>query len=201
MKSLTLLGGYKMKIELSEKIASQYKGENITELIENLLVSHFNPRYDLLTKCQSMNMLELDLHCEFRNKRNFRERFLCVDIDNLVDLKDNYGHAAGDAGVLVVANGLKNIYKEEKIYRYGGNEFVVWISDENVTKIEIDNAFIEKYREIQIKYCELIVDISENTRLFRTVNWIMNQMGLSMLKASVNGSKIICGNPPDIAGS
>jgi len=56
------------------------------------------------------------------------QEFSCVYIDvNELHLRNNkYGHAAGDEMLLYIANTLKEVFYGHKIYRMGGDEFLVF---------------------------------------------------------------------------
>lgn len=57
--------------------------------------------------------------------------FSCIYIDvNELNLRNNkYGHAAGDEMLMYIANTLKDIFFGQKIYRMGGDEFLVFVKD------------------------------------------------------------------------
>lgn len=59
------------------------------------------------------------------------ENFTCIYIDvNELHLRNNkFGHAAGDEMLLFIANSLKKIFFGHHIYRMGGDEFLVFVSD------------------------------------------------------------------------
>jgi len=49
-----------------------------------------------------------------------------VDLDGLKNVNDKYGHAAGDAAIRAVADGLRLLVRhEDRVYRWGGDEFVI----------------------------------------------------------------------------
>ncbi len=70
------------------------------------------------------------------------QEFSCVYIDvNELHLRNNkYGHAAGDEMLLYIANTLKEVFYGYKIYRMGGDEFLVFAQDspQDVIKKGID---------------------------------------------------------------
>ena len=54
--------------------------------------------------------------------------FACIYVDvNELHLRNNrYGHAAGDEMLLYIANSLKEVFFGHKVYRLGGDEFLVF---------------------------------------------------------------------------
>ncbi|MBO5397930.1 MAG: GGDEF domain-containing protein [Clostridia bacterium] len=57
---------------------------------------------------------------------------LYVDVNNLKNINDDYGHDAGDEAIIGVANEIKKLrtfYSELDHFRVGGDEFVVIIKD------------------------------------------------------------------------
>lgn len=51
--------------------------------------------------------------------------FIMIDIDYFKKYNDNYGHMKGDEALISVANIIKNVFKEDYVFRYGGEEFSV----------------------------------------------------------------------------
>ncbi len=79
------------------------------------------------------------------------EDFACIYIDvNELHLRNNkYGHAAGDAMLIYVANTLKEVFFGRRVYRMGGDEFLVFaenISQEQM-KQHVDNLMAELEKE------------------------------------------------------
>lgn len=51
---------------------------------------------------------------------------ILIDIDNLKNINDNYGHLEGDKAIEIVGNSIKNNIRTEDIgIRYGGDEFII----------------------------------------------------------------------------
>lgn len=80
---------------------------------------------------------------------------VCIDMNNLKEINDTRGHAAGDKALITVANCIrKNISKKDETYRIGGDEFCVLIHDdeENTEKdLEAISASIAK-NSISVAY-------------------------------------------------
>ena len=68
---------------------------------------------------------------------------LYIDVNELHICNNKYGHAAGDEMLLYIANTLKEVFCGQKVYRMGGDEFLVFcqgVEQEAVKKsIEILN--------------------------------------------------------------
>lgn len=65
------------------------------------------------------------------------EKFSCIYIDvNELHLRNNkYGHAAGDEMLLYIANTLKEVFFGSRVYRMGGDEFLVFVQDTEQEKV------------------------------------------------------------------
>ncbi len=75
--------------------------------------------------------------------------FSCIYIDvNELHLRNNkYGHAAGDEMLLYIANTLKEVFYGHKVYRMGGDEFLVFCqnTEQSVVKKGI-GIFLEQLK-------------------------------------------------------
>lgn len=95
------------------------------------------------------------------------ENFSClyVDVNELHDINNRYGHAAGDGMLLFIANTLKEVFSESNIYRIGGDEFLVFTEktpeDEIRKKIETVTSKVEEmnyYISVGLEFCKRNVD-------------------------------------------
>ena len=64
--------------------------------------------------------------------------FACVyiDVNELHMINNKYGHAAGDEMLIYIANTLKEAFFGHKVYRMGGDEFLVFAKDTNQDQIK-----------------------------------------------------------------
>lgn len=87
---------------------------------------------DALTELHNRRYLDQMLSHELaRGERTQTEVALVIcDIDHFKQLNDNYGHAAGDRVLQIVAQQLRHAFRSSDIIcRYGGEEFVVVLPD------------------------------------------------------------------------
>ena len=58
---------------------------------------------------------------------------LMLDIDHFKNINDTYGHAVGDAGIVLLVETIRKVIRPiDKLIRYGGEEFVVILDDTDV---------------------------------------------------------------------
>jgi diguanylate cyclase (GGDEF)-like protein len=82
----------------------------------------YRAHHDYLTGCYNRCFLK-ELCDEMAGKGDVGVMFL--DINNLKDVNDEFGHVAGDELILLVAEMLQRQYPDGMIFRVGGDEFVV----------------------------------------------------------------------------
>ncbi len=85
--------------------------------------------YDSMTKAYNRNYFEEVIQTKVFRKQPFA--ILFIDLDDFKKVNDNYGHLLGDA-LLVDFVAIMNsiLRKENKLFRYGGDEFCVIFNDE-----------------------------------------------------------------------
>ena len=65
-----------------------------------------------------------------------------LDIDHFKNINDTYGHAVGDAGIVLLVETIRKVIRPiDKLVRYGGEEFVVIL----------DNADMEEAKRVAEK--------------------------------------------------
>jgi len=83
---------------------------------------------DPLTQVYNRRYFDRQAHAEVVRAKRFNKNisFILIDIDNLKEINDEFGHQAGDDILRQTANIIKKHCREmDIISRYGGDEFVV----------------------------------------------------------------------------
>ena len=110
------LASYCMVYMLSKVMKEKYEKEKF----------RYTSNTDELTRCYNRRAYEEDI-----NKLDLTKEWVYVsmDINGLKNANDSFGHAAGDELIRAAADCMKNSFsKHGKIYRMGGDEFVVIIT-------------------------------------------------------------------------
>lgn len=96
------------------------------------------------------------------------QEFSCIYIDvNELHLSNNkYGHAAGDEMLLYIANTLKEVFYGHKIYRIGGDEFLVFA--EKASQDDIKKGIAMLTRQLEPMDYHVAVGISYRTHNMNT---------------------------------
>ncbi len=149
---------------------------------------------DGLTGCHSRQALILDLHQAVteadRMSRRYRATFLCVDLDNLQRYLDQHGHAPTDILLQRLADRLCILYPNSRVYRFGGDEFVV----EKVDQPDLD---LNSHFEVPVKQALVDIDVGlQGKRINRTASWIMLHIHEGVVKSSVQPIRIECRDRP-----
>ncbi len=133
---------------LGEITISRRKRFTKTEIIllENLLCTLVNPLNnallyqealaaalrDPLTNLNNRRAMEATLSREVELAKRCRSALslITLDIDHFKKINDNYGHLTGDKVIVEVANALQSAVRScDIVFRYGGEEFVVILSN------------------------------------------------------------------------
>ncbi len=63
---------------------------------------------------------------------------ICIDLDHFKEVNDAYGHSAGDAVLVAIAERLtREARASDKIFRIGGDEFVLWRECDESDRLDI----------------------------------------------------------------
>ena len=128
-------------LELQARIKT---GERIIDLQKQLLATQEKLRvqatHDGLTKLLNRNSIMeiIDMEFERSERGNIPMGIIMVDIDHFKKINDTYGHQAGDEVLKEVASQLnRSIRTYDRIGRYGGEEFLIFLPDCNPEKIKV----------------------------------------------------------------
>lgn len=149
------------------KLADKYATQTL-EKIEAQKLAYF----DSLTELPNKRSLEENLPhlLSFLKRENKQGSLLMLDIDHFKQTNDTYGHPVGNVVLKKVAEIIKNNIRESDLaFRYGGEEFTIFLMD-----IDNDGALkvAEKIREA-IKgttLLEIKTDDAENNAIKKTVS-------------------------------
>lgn len=106
---------------------------------------------DPLTELNNRRALEWELPRQIQNARNRNTPIsvLMLDVDFFKHINDNYGHLVGDRALQLVSARLRhNLRFYDTPFRYGGEEFVIILSDTDSREA----------RAIGARLCRLIAD-------------------------------------------
>lgn len=92
---------------------------------------------DPLTELNNRRALDWELPRQIQNARNRSEclSLVMLDVDYFKRINDTYGHPVGDRALQLVSGRLRhNLRFRDTLFRYGGEEFVIILS--NTEKVE-----------------------------------------------------------------
>lgn len=166
---------------------------NIMQVSENVIKNG-----DLLTNFPSREMLQGYYEkVKVNIKDNFKLYVVMLDIDNFKKLNDIYGHIIGDYIISETATKISNIItKKDYVSRYGGDEFILLLIEENdeniinrLTKIIEFPLINEKLKEINITYSIGVAKL-ENMNL--SYFELLNLADKALYNVKRNGKNNIC---------
>ena len=119
---------------------------------------------DPLTKVYNRKALERDL-LEILEKGKNRDLDLCIaiiDIDNFKMINDTYGHLVGDFVIIKFVQIMKSLIRScDKIYRYGGDEFVIIFNRSTGLNAQKSiERIINKINKTKLKYKDYLISLT-----------------------------------------
>ena len=79
-----------------------------------------------------------------------------IDVDNFKMINDKYGHTAGDEVLKKIAAAMKEVCKDCKVSRWGGEEFLILMDDDPKTIENLRQAV----EEIQVEYEGQVINVT-----------------------------------------
>ena len=196
---------YETRVKIDNKFVSHNKNQlipikdelgevlNIMQISENIM-----NKGDTLTQFPTRYLFEeyyekVKLHIE----DNLHIYMVLLDIDNFKKINDAYGHIIGDKVILETATKISDIiYKRDYVCRYGGDEFILLLIDENDDNI-IDRLIkISEYPAISKELVE--IDVTYSIGVAKLENKELNYFNLldladkALYNVKRNGRNNIC---------
>lgn len=84
---------------------------------------------------------------DFDEKAPLNFSCIYIDVNELHICNNKYGHAAGDEMLLYIANTLKEVFYGHKVYRMGGDEFLVFCQNEEQETVKKNIEDFQKQLE------------------------------------------------------
>lgn len=156
-----------------------------------------NSYTDPLTK--AFNRFFLDKYSEqikSKLERHIHLGILMLDIDHFKNINDTYGHAVGDAGIVLLVETIRKVIKPiDKLIRYGGEEFVVILDDSDIDeaakvgeKIRAAFAMAKKCSRGQLDFSKSVsIGVSAMPDFSVDVWECINQADLALYEAKESG--------------
>ncbi len=117
---------------------------------------------DNLTRISNRNAFENDIKNLKRNGKNIM--FMIIDINNLKEINDRFGHNTGDfiiKSVAEILNKLQSVFTKTKSYRIGGDEFLLTAYDVNYNYVnKVIDYLDEKAMEFKNKKYNIPFDFA-----------------------------------------
>lgn len=151
---------------------------------------------DPLTKLFNRRHFEAELEREFKRAKRYNSSLsiAVADIDFFKQVNDNYGHSCGDYVLKEVAYIITNNFRQtDLIFRYGGEEFVIVLTEtsgenaliplERLRKAVENHKFKFNNQDIKIT---LSIGVS-STIEFETSQEMFDEADKALYKAKNNG--------------
>lgn len=119
---------------------------------DNLLIKVYRRMTSIDTLTGLHNRYALNNDLEEIKSNPTKVTVISIDMNNLKVINDNLGHAFGDKAIIEVGNYLSENIPNSKVYRIGGDEFLVLSKDvldeEEILKLNLREIYIEEISEM-----------------------------------------------------
>ena len=122
-----------VEVKVIESIYKLFTFSKVTNIIEKKKILEEELEIDSLTGVYRKKYFDFKLEKLLLDSKLFA--LVVIDIDNFKIINDNYGHLVGDKTLIEFAKLIKGtIRKEDLIARWGGEEFLLIVSTDNIDK-------------------------------------------------------------------
>jgi len=132
-----------------------------TQAIYYSTISHKNSLFDFLTNLKNRRFCNDYLETLGDEKLSPNLTIVSFDLNNLKTINDVFGHAEGDKAIISSAKILNKVFspKTDKIYRMGGDEFLVFFDDDENVIHNLINEVNKECSKVKIKIETLSLSI------------------------------------------
>lgn len=96
-----------------------------------------------------------------------RDQYVAMaDLDDFKGINDTYGHEAGDAVLEAYGFALSTCFPQASVYRYGGDEFLLFVPKDSVTSME------EGMAQVRSRVGSIAVASGEHIVAGASVGWV-----------------------------
>lgn len=183
--------------EIQDHMSQEIQRANkvISELSVKIKELESRSNLDALTKIFNRRALDTYLKNVCDKKELKHElHVLLFDIDDFKRINDKYGHVAGDKILIFVANILRKALRDgDKVFRYGGEEFLIVLNRIDVTTCQkIAERILKLVSSNQLFYQgqSINVTMSIGATLFYpkdTPEMLINRADKALYKSKNNG--------------
>lgn len=194
-----------MKIDIPDSLYDQYKrlieerylsddvSEYVQQLIEIELQKSCAPgrETDAMTKCKTRYQLEQDINratfgSSWQDHSAYTNKYVCIDIDNFKKFLDVYSLSTGDEVLQEIGSLLRADYGDANVFRFGGDEFVVQLGEEDYRPLQL--AW-----DVTLKHSVVKVSAQRNQHRNHYINRvIMFHLDKGIVESTSAGHEIIC---------
>ncbi|MEO1923561.1 MAG: GGDEF domain-containing protein [Nautiliaceae bacterium] len=150
---------FKFSSSLIDKINKME--EKIKTLESELNKAYKDLLIDPLTKAYNRKALENDLNkiLEQGKDKDLDLVIAVIDLDDFKNVNDTYGHLVGDFVLIKLTDIIKHMIRStDKIYRYGGDEFIIVFNRANLQNVKkIIEKIVQKISKTALKYKDNII--------------------------------------------
>lgn len=108
-----------------------YPLRNATLFNQALKMAYTDPLTKTNNRTAFNDSLQREIQLAHRNARHLSIIFF--DIDHFKDINDHHGHECGDIALASAASCIKDVVRgSDMVFRFGGEEFVILLSDTNL---------------------------------------------------------------------
>jgi len=177
----------------------------ISQLTQQVKALEETSKLDALTRVFNRRALSsyLTTVCSKENLK-YELHMLIMDIDDFKVINDKYGHVAGDRILIFIANILKKTLRDgDKIFRYGGEEFIIILNRTDKEKcLQIAQRLLKLVSSNKLIYKGETINVTMSMGTAMLLNGdtpdsLIERADKALYKAKENGKNQICSEIAD----